>query len=370
VFLGLVLVVLWLTASPFGKASRAGIEESPAAQSASPPVWTEAALAPDRWWAATTFATSTCEVIAYGGSAMNASGSPTLTRDTLIYQPDQNRWLSVVPQKSGGPPSLVHAGLTFDPYREVAVLFGGSSGKNDTYAFDPYTRKWTTLVAASSCSTASCPSPRRQHAQAWSTVKGAVLVFGGLESGYSNPVANDLWALLALPAKRGGLTWKWMRLQPDGDPTYGLPQARSRHGMAEIQGGPNGGAIVIYGGWDAHGNALFDTWLYDPGSNQYTFLPNAGTPTPRQGFAMGYAPPLEAVIIQGGQTNPGSGPQYFTQETWAFDPELLEWSQVPVGAPPGDRSYHDIASDTCRGTAIVFDKPATTSGRYPTWILK
>ncbi len=367
--IGLVVVLLSLAAIPTGQALVGGPTERQASQDPSP-AWTQAALAPDRWWAAATFASSTCEVVAYGGDTFNASGSSVRPTDTLIYQPGQDRWLSFPALKTGAPPPTNHAGLTFDPNHGIAMLFGGSSFSRATYAFEPTTRKWTTLISALSCTSTTCPAARTMHAQAWSTVKGAVLVFGGQGSSRQSSVTNDLWALLPFPAKRGGLTWKWTPLAPTGDRLYGFPPARARHGMAEIPDGDHAGKMVIYGGWDARGVALSDTWLYDPVTNAYEKLPEAGSPTQRQGFAMGYSPSLNAVIVQGGQVNPGIGDEVYTQDTWAFDNDSLSWVLVTVGDPSGNRSYHDLASDTCRGTAIIFDKPATASGRYPTWILK
>jgi hypothetical protein len=206
------------------------------------------------------------------------------------------------------------------------------------------------------------------HAQAWSTVAGAVLVFGG-RTGSDSQVTNDLWALHAFPGKRGSFTWKWVLQQPAGT----WPPARARHGMAEIlrAESPYRGRIVIYGGWDSTGTALADTWLYNPADNTYQLLPNAGIPTPRHGFAMGYSPSLDAVIIQGGQTNLNMASQTFTDETWAFDDASLSWVQVTVNSPGTNRSYHDLATDTCGDSAIMFDQPSAGQlPLQPTWILK
>jgi hypothetical protein len=367
----LLIAVLPLAAAASGAARAGGPAPSAAAQS--PAVaWTEAAPAPERWWAAATFLPQTCEMLAYGGDYFNASGSSVLPRDTLIYQPADDRWLSIAPQKSGGPPPLTHAGLTFDPDYGIAVLFGGGGSglRNDTYAFSASTRKWTTLIGSQTCTATTCPSPRMMHAQAWSSALSSVLVFGGAVGRQDSAVTNDVWALGAFAARRGGVTWKWTRLQPSADPSYGMPAPRSRHGMAEIPGGPHAGSLLIYGGFDANGNTLSDTWLYDAANNSFTFLANAGSPTQRQGFAMGFAPPLGAIIVQGGQLNSMSGREVYTQETWVFDHDALEWAPVSVNSPYGNRSYHDVVADTCRGTVVMFDKPATSKGLYSAWLLR
>ena len=122
--IGLIILVAALVTAPAGQARDDGPAVSPAPQ-ATGAAWTPATLAPNRYWAATTFLPSTCEVLAYGGHSMDASGNVTVSRATLIYQPDLDRWLTYAAQKSGGPPALAHAALTFDPSHSTALLFGG-----------------------------------------------------------------------------------------------------------------------------------------------------------------------------------------------------------------------------------------------------
>jgi hypothetical protein len=126
--LSVVLPVVALAAGIAGHGREVGPSASPAPQPYSA-VWTPTTTAPDRWWAAATFMPPTCEVLDYGGDSLGPSGSSTRPRNTLIYQPDLDRWLSLGPQKSGGPPALIHAGLTWDPYHGIAVRPQRGSGR-------------------------------------------------------------------------------------------------------------------------------------------------------------------------------------------------------------------------------------------------
>jgi hypothetical protein len=201
------------------------------------------------------------------------------------------------------------------------------------------------------------------HAQAWSTAVGSTLVFGGMTGSAASAVANDMWALHFGPDRRGKLAWRWTRLN---DGKSGAPPARRAHGMAEIPSGTYAGKMLIYGGWGTNGEPLSDTWVYDPESNKYEELTSAGFPTPRVAFGMASSPSLNAVVIQGGQTNSSRENENFTQETWAFDGAA--WVRVDTHAtdPVGNRSGHDLVGTV--GSVFLFDQPKGM-GRQPTWVL-
>ncbi len=139
--------------------------------------------------------------------------------------------------------------------------------------------------------------------------------------------------------------------------------------MAEIPSGTHAGKMLIYGGWDNNGQPLSDTWVYDPGSNTYERIASAGSPKPRVGFGMASSPSLNAVVIQGGLTNSYSQNENFTPETWAFDG--AEWARIDTNNtdPVGNRSGHDLVSDSISGSVFLFDQPKGMA-RQPTWVLK
>jgi len=324
--------------------------------------WYPAAVPPPRMWAASTM-TADCRLVAFGGDVPDGSG--VRTADTLLYDPYEDSW-RVIPPTTRGPYPLAHAGLTWDPTRGVAVLFGGvhTSAQGNGWAFDPRRNTWSQI--SKTCRT--CPPARYMHAQAWSEILGGTLVFGGSASMRS--VLDDVWLLRATVSRRGAVSWSWTELHPDGDIGGGLPAARFGHGMIELVAGDHAGKLLIYGGWDARNNALSDTWLYDPQTNAFDEIAT-NAPTPRVAFGIGYLG--NTVIIQGGQTNAYNRPQTFTNETWAFDEKGLYWYQLQTAASPDNgRSFHDLASNACDGSAIMFDQRSDNSwsADSPTWVLR
>lgn len=324
--------------------------------------WDPASVPPPRHWGAST-ATGDCQVVAFGGGIPDGSGTPS--SETLLYDPLYDRW-RVVPASSRGPSFVYHAGLSWDPTQSVAVLFGGVYGTTQAaaWAFDPNRLTWTQLTR--SCRT--CPPERRLHSQTWSSRLGGTLVFGGTDS--HRDVLDDMWMLKAAVSRRGSVSWSWTRLEPAGDIGGGFPAARFGHGMIELVSGPHAGKILIYGGWDAYNNALSDTWLYDPQADAFDEIAT-NAPTPRVGFGIGHVG--NVVVIQGGHTNPYNRPQAFTNETWAFDATGLNWYRVQTStSPENGRSFHDLASNPCDGSVILFDQRSDNSWIIdePTWILR
>ncbi len=205
------------------------------------------------------------------------------------------------------------------------------------------------------------------HGQAWSTLLGGTLVLGGKAG---RGALDDLWVLRATVGRRGGLSWSWSELQPDGDIGGGFPAGRFGHGLIELVEGEHAGKLLIYGGWDARNSALSDTWLYDPQTNAFEEIAT-NAPTARVAFGIGHLG--NTVVIQGGQTNDYNRPQTFTSETWAFDGNGLYWYQIQTSSGPGNgRSFHDLASNLCDGSVIVFDQRSDNSfvTDSPTWVLR
>lgn len=121
------------------------------------------------------------------------------------------------------------------------VLFGGSSGQNiglsDTWEWDGAT--WTPIAG-------SGPSARFLHAMAFDSLNGRVLLFGGTNGGYTNPL-GDTWQY-----GNGGWT---MIASCD-------PPPRFAHDMAYM-GGSHQVAVLFGGGNQPEPSpALGDTWEF------------------------------------------------------------------------------------------------------------
>lgn len=153
--------------------------------------------------------------------------------ETWEWDAARKTWLgplSALPSARSG-----HA-LAYEGHSGTTLLFGGDDGQSklgDSWTWDG--------VAWSAAFPLSGPSPRSGHAMA----KGAsvTFLFGGHDG-----------------AQALGDTWRWdgsawLRLSPAA-----VPPPRSRHAMAA--GDLLRETTVLFGGLDAGGNDLGDTWVF------------------------------------------------------------------------------------------------------------
>jgi uncharacterized protein (TIGR03437 family) len=179
------------------------------------------------------------QVVMFGGST-SGSGSPL--NDTWLW--DGSTWTLAQPQTSP-PPRFGHA-MAYDSTHHQVVLFGGNNGLSDlsdTWLWDG--TNWTRVTPQNS------PSARSFHQMVYDSTDDQVVLFGGgtsNEVSANNGLANDTWL------------WdgsNWMQAMPPNS-----PPARNRFGMAFDAGHSQ---AVLFGGRDANGDYLGDTWTWSGG---------------------------------------------------------------------------------------------------------
>lgn len=150
---------------------------------------------------------------------------------------DGNSWTLV---STVGPQARYLSAMAYDEARGVTVLFGGRDAGalpvlyGDTWEWDGLV--WTLRST-------SGPAPRQQHAVAFDSRRGVVVLFGGL--GLSpNPVGNETW-------EWSGTSWH-MRASRG-------PTKRTSHAMAYDTAR---GQTVLFGGYTTTYNG--ETWLWSP----------------------------------------------------------------------------------------------------------
>jgi hypothetical protein len=104
--------------------------------------------------------------------------------------------------------------------------------------------------------------------------------------------------------------------------------------------------VILFGGRDAGGNLLDDTWELDPATDTWTLVPTTMAPSPREHHAMAYDPGLGAVLLFGGDA--GAGP---TDETWAYDDG--DWAQVSTQTTPKPRALHTLTYHSPRQRVLM-----------------
>lgn len=126
---------------------------------------------------------------------------------------------------------------------------------------------------------------------------------------------------LVLDAHTTGNTYR------DITPASG-PSGRFNHQMVDL----GDGRLLLFGGRDAAGNRLNDTWLYEVEANAWSQLFPAAAPSPRDAHALAVVGP-GLVLLFGGSTTAGGSASL--GDTWLFDLATTTWTPLMTsGAPP------------------------------------
>ncbi|CAN5592191.1 hypothetical protein BH23CHL7_BH23CHL7_19980 [soil metagenome] len=173
---------------------------------------------------------------------------------------------------------------------------------------------WTQLEVASG------PSPREDHTFTLSGDGSHGYLFGGRAG---SDAFNDLWRYdLAADS--------WQLIEPPGP----APDARFGH-VAVWQ--PEFG-LVVWSGQQSARVFFGDTWAFDPGTEQWQELPDAGdVPAARYGSCGSIGPDGRLWISHGFTEDTGR-----FADTRAYDFDSLAWSdETPGGDVPVLRCLHD-----------------------------
>jgi hypothetical protein len=175
---------------------------------------------------------------------------------------------------------------------------------------------WTQVTTASS------PSARYDHAMVYDSVRGKVVMFGGLGSGY----LNDTW-------EYDGVNWTLVTTASSPSARYGI--AMSYDSVR--------GKVVMFGGLGSAGY-VNDTWEYD-GVN-WTQVTTVSSPSARYDHAMVYDSVRGKVVMFGGL---GSG---YLNDTWEYDG--VNWTLVTTASSPSARRTHAMAYDSVWEKVVMF----------------
>ena len=319
-----------------------------------------------RWEHAMAYDSVRGKVVMFGGGALS------LYDDTWEW--DGTSWAEVTP--AGPKPSLRWShSMTYDSAREVVVLFGGASegpqgNLNDTWEFDGVA--WSEVSL-----TNPAPQAREAHSMGYDSVRGRVVMFGGLDGSSlgdtwefdgldwenvtppSNPQARYSAALVSLGSRLvlfGGYmgssaygdTWAFDGADWTQAASGERPSARWRHAMAYDSAR---GKVVMFGGYDASSTHLNDTWEFD-GVNWAEVTPSGSSPSVRNSHAMAYDSARGKIVLSfGSQSVPTSNGNLLV-DTWEWDG--ARWTEILTATPPPARNLHAMAYDRARQVVVMF----------------
>ncbi|MCC7290698.1 MAG: hypothetical protein IT449_01400 [Phycisphaerales bacterium] len=195
----------------------------------------------------------------------------------------------------------------------------------------------------------SSPSPRSNHAMAFDSGRGVIVLFGG---GDENGLFGDTW-------EWNGTTTTWELRATTG------PSPRFMHALAYDS---DRSRTVLFGGSDSQGLNR-ETWEWNGTTTTWELRATTG-PSPRYDHAMAYDSTRGVTVLFGGRDNEYGGEGELDGQTWEWDGEL--WTQRCVGCEPGvsspsPRRGHRMAYDSARGVTVMFGAETGSERDTQTW---
>jgi len=240
-------------------------------------------------------------------------------------------WLLALPETS--PASRFDHAMAYDSARGRVVLFGGDSGNGsfgDTWEWNG--AAWINKTPAAG------PSSRAGHAMAYDSARGRVTMAGA-----GNGLLVDTWV------------WDgtaWVEKTPPASPIWRFYNAMAYDSARE--------RLVLFGGVGDLSD-LSDTWEWD-GSAWVERMP-ASSPSARYGHAMAYDSARGRVVLFGGFNNETNA---YLGDTWEWDGTT--WIEAtPATAGPSARIWTAMAYDSARRRVVLFGGADATGGLGDTW---
>jgi hypothetical protein len=224
------------------------------------------------------------------------------------------------PAGANTPAPIVQPGIALDARRRTVVMAGGSvlSAISETWEWDGrWTRRGDLPVALSGIQ------------MAYDVVRDEMIVFG-VDAG-NNAAMHRL-------ARSTG-TW--------GTPVPAGSDGPSRRVSYAMVYDEELDRVVMFGGANAGGVALADTWLWNGADSTWTEVTPAESPSPRANPAAVYDPIRKSVLIFGGAD--GIPPNF------ELNAELWEWSLDPGGEHRWHRRVATVAPPGRTGAAMAWD---------------
>lgn len=265
-------------------------------------------------------------VVLYGG---NATGWPY---ENSTWEFNGTNWTEVT--ISGQPNAVYGMSAVYDDNNEVIILFGGSDDTDaalaETWAFDASNDTWTQLAPTNS-------PPVRTYSQMVYTGTGTnteIYLFGGNDG---TTHYNDVW-------RYDGSNWA--QVSTSGTP----PVARTHHAIAYDS---NNDTILLFGGRDATGALLADTWQLDLSTDTWSQILASG-PSARMAHAMAFDPTTDTYVLVGGANNGGDT---ILNDTWHFSSS--NWTVVSPAQAAPNSAYHLLVYDSTNDSIILFTNGET-----------
>jgi N-acetylneuraminic acid mutarotase len=268
------------------------------------------------------------KMIIFGGGTQDVTGFE-LFNDMWTYDSTGNTWSEIVP--TNNPSARSGHTMVYDSTSQKTILFGGWDENiglmNDTWIYDSQINQWTEVFPITT------PENRQSHAMYYDPIFQKVILFGGYKD--SLPHYSDTW-------EYNYSNNSWTELYPSNSPS-------GRYGSKMVYDHINQRAI-LFGGRAS--SIMDDTWIYYYGNNTWTELNTTGKPDTRYWHGMVYDSNNHKIIVFGGRH--AGAPGEALEDTWIFDPSTNEWTEVLPLSNPSNRMDFSMVYDSNNQTAILF----------------
>jgi PKD repeat protein len=280
----------------------------------------------------------------FGGDEVPSPGATPVPQNTTYVYNDTLGWVAV-PAAGPAPPAIVNASLAYDPSQGDYVLFGGQSASgtllNGTWLLwlnDSYLG-WTAYWHFDSLTVA--PSPRSNFGMSYTSGIGGIVLFGG--EGAGSAVFGDTWTW-----GQGGGGEGWVQLSLPQSP---LPSA----GVSFAQ--TSTGGVILFGGWNAGGIPLAETWEFGPFGNWTNHSAASAAPPARWGAEFAWSGALNTMVLFSGCGSVAGGCTSLLDDTWLLTQGYQWIPVVTASAPParvdGGMVTTDGGGGCCGGATIA-----------------
>jgi N-acetylneuraminic acid mutarotase len=258
--------------------------------------------------------------IIFGG--INEDGSEyEVFEDLWTYDSAANIWNEIVPTNK--PSARSGHAMVYDSINHKTILFGGWDeifrSHQDTWVYDSQANQWIDVIPNTS------PEERVSHSMCYDPVSQKVILFGGYKD--VGPHFNDTW-------EYDYNLNTWTELNPSNSPS-------GRYGTQMVYD-PINQRIVLFGGHST--SILDDTWIYYYENNTWTELNTTGSPDTRYWHGMVYDSHNHKIVIFGGRHEGAPGDAI--DDTWIFNPSNNHWTEVLPSNHPSNRMYYSEEFDS------------------------
>ena len=282
------------------------------------------------------------KAIFFGGGYQEGA-SYELFNDMWLYDPTSNLWTEINP--TAKPSARSGHLMVYDSTNHKTILFGGFVRDvglmSDTWIYDSQTNQWTEVFPTNQ------PTNTQSHAMYYDSNAQRIILFGGYQD--IPPHLGETW-------EYNYSDNSWTELNPSSNPS-------GRYG-SKIVYDPINQRAILFGGRAT--SILDDTWVYHYGNNTWTELNITGTPDTRYWHGMVYDSNNHKIIVFGGRRTGAPGDAL--EDTWIFDPSNNQWTEVLPLSYPSNRMDFSMIYDSSTQKTIQFGGfrfPGSTLG--DTW---